>query len=206
MRVESSQARHASPVGSDVACSPRARWLAAGGALTLAVLATAFAVVRTPNAEVPNLSGRTLTFIAIGDWGRNGGYGQRPTAATLGAVAQNVSAAFIISVGDNFYDSGVVSEDDPQFNSSWRDVYTHPGLVSLPCECVVNAAAAEASGHARIPRQTVPAAASPPTARNTNPRRTQGSPSPETTTGEAGPPPCAGRWRTAATRGGAFRP
>jgi hypothetical protein len=68
-----------------------------------------------------------LSFIAIGDWGRGGLYGQQETAITLAHWAASANVSFIVSVGDNFYPTGVSGVTDPQFDTSWRLVYSAPG-------------------------------------------------------------------------------
>ncbi|MCZ4223170.1 purple acid phosphatase family protein [Pedobacter rhodius] len=65
-----------------------------------------------------------LNFIAMGDWGRNGADHQKPVALQMGKTATDVKAQFIISTGDNFYPSGVISENDPLFRYSYEDIYT----------------------------------------------------------------------------------
>ena len=66
----------------------------------------------------------------VGDWGRNGLYNQSLVAEAMGRVAEDLD--FVVSVGDNFYESGLTSVLDSQFDASFRDVYTAPGLqVSL---------------------------------------------------------------------------
>ena len=49
---------------------------------------------------------------------------------------------FIVSVGDNFYDTGVANASDPQFKESWIDVYLQVRacgaldyLYALPAAC-----------------------------------------------------------------------
>ncbi|KQN34968.1 acid phosphatase [Pedobacter sp. Leaf41] len=66
----------------------------------------------------------TLNFIAMGDWGRNGADHQKQVAKQMGITAADVKAQFIISTGDNFYPSGVISERDPLFKYSFEDIYT----------------------------------------------------------------------------------
>ncbi|TDH21583.1 acid phosphatase [Segetibacter sp. 3557_3] len=66
----------------------------------------------------------SLNFLAIGDWGRNGADHQRQVADQLGKTAAETGAQFIISTGDNFYPSGVISEHDPLFKYSYEDIYT----------------------------------------------------------------------------------
>jgi len=46
----------------------------------------------------------------------------------MGETAKALDAAFVISVGDNFYEDGVASIDDPKWKTSFEDVYTAPSL------------------------------------------------------------------------------
>jgi len=87
------------------------------GAVPLAALAP-----RALAAEAP------LRFVAVGDWGRDGASHQRDVAAVMGAAAAATGSAFTVSTGDNFYENGVTSATDPQWKSSFEDVYTHPAL------------------------------------------------------------------------------
>jgi acid phosphatase len=69
-----------------------------------------------------------LNFIVVGDWGRKGQKDQLDVARQMGLAASQIMAPFIVSVGDNFYDFGVSSADDPQFKASFEDVYTASSL------------------------------------------------------------------------------
>jgi len=69
-------------------------------------------------------SQETISFIAIGDWGRNGNHHQVSVAEQMSVWAMNNNARFVISLGDNMYDKGVTSTDDPQWKTSFEDVYT----------------------------------------------------------------------------------
>ena len=69
-----------------------------------------------------------LNFLIVGDWGRNGEKDQREVATQMGLAAQAMAAKFVISVGDNFYERGVKSVDDPQWQTSFEQVYTAPSL------------------------------------------------------------------------------
>jgi predicted phosphohydrolase len=65
-----------------------------------------------------------LEFFSIGDWGaRNSD--QKSVAKQMAAKASsnNPSVDFIVSTGDNFYQVGVNSVQDPQWNSTFSDVY-----------------------------------------------------------------------------------
>ena len=69
-----------------------------------------------------------LNFLLLGDWGRKGEKDQVEVARQMGLAAEETGAKFVISVGDNFYEHGVASVDDPQWQSSFEKVYTAPAL------------------------------------------------------------------------------
>lgn len=64
--------------------------------------------------------------VQVGDWGRNGLYNQSEVAKAMGRVRHNLD--FVISVGDNFYESGLTSVEDTQFDTSFTAVYTAESL------------------------------------------------------------------------------
>jgi tartrate-resistant acid phosphatase type 5 len=70
----------------------------------------------------------SLTFLAVGDWGRDGDFHQADVAARMGETAGQIGARFIVSVGDNFYEDGVTGVDDPKWKTSFEDVYKAPAL------------------------------------------------------------------------------
>lgn len=72
-----------------------------------------------------------LNFMAVGDWGRNGEYDQTEVAKQMGIWGTKNPNDFVISVGDNFYPQGVVSEHDPLWNFSFENIYT---AHSLQCD------------------------------------------------------------------------
>jgi tartrate-resistant acid phosphatase type 5 len=100
---------------------PPSRRQALGG-LGLALAATPFARAWAALPQPP------LTFLAVGDWGRDGAFHQAEVARRMGETAAAVHARFVISVGDNFYDDGVAGVDDPKWRSSFEAVYTAPSL------------------------------------------------------------------------------
>lgn len=74
-----------------------------------------------------------LTFLAIGDFGgipRAPYYTamQRKIAEVMGQYADSRRVKFIIGLGDNFYDRGVKTVDDPRFTTTFEHVYTNPTL------------------------------------------------------------------------------
>jgi len=103
-----------------------------------------------------------LNFLVFGDWGRNGEKDQRDVAAQMAATAQDVDAKFIISVGDNFYENGVASVNDPQWQTSFEQVYAAPSL-QVPWHVVLGNhdyhgdCDAQISYHKTSPRWNLPA-------------------------------------------------
>lgn len=63
-----------------------------------------------------------LEFMAVGDAG-SGGNGQRIVADSMREYALRNPVQFVLYLGDNFYDSGVSSVDDPMFETHFEDVY-----------------------------------------------------------------------------------
>ena len=89
---------------------------AALGGATL--LSTVPAVAKPPRAS----------FLVVGDWGREGTSNQREVAVAMGRRAEETAARFVVTTGDNFYEDGVKSVDDPLWKSSYEDVYIAPSL------------------------------------------------------------------------------
>jgi tartrate-resistant acid phosphatase type 5 len=89
----------------------------AGAALTLPLLGKS---ALADAAELP--------FLVLGDWGRDGAYKQRDVADQMGKAATANGGRFVLAVGDNFYEDGVQSVDDPHFRASFEDVYTAESL------------------------------------------------------------------------------
>ncbi len=74
---------------------------------------------------------RGLKLFVIGDWGRNGGHYQKHVAGWMHNKAQQSGCDLIVSTGDNFYDYGVASSDDPQWRTSYENIYS-PELRRTP--------------------------------------------------------------------------
>ncbi len=73
---------------------------------------------------------QALNCVLIGDWGRNGHDDQRAVAMQMGKSAAAIGSQFTVSVGDNFYEDGVTSVADPQWESSFEQIYTAQSLQS----------------------------------------------------------------------------
>ncbi len=76
----------------------------------------------------PEVKPDGLNFLIFGDWGRKGQKDQVEVATQMAISADKIDARFIVSVGDNFYDFGVTSVDDPQWQTSFEQVYSTPSL------------------------------------------------------------------------------
>jgi tartrate-resistant acid phosphatase type 5 len=97
---------------------------------TLFIASQASLLGRLTYAEPPADDGdkNALHFVVVGDWGRRGRPDQQHVATQMAAAAQSLGAAFVISVGDNFYEDGVAGADDPQWRQSFESVYREPSL------------------------------------------------------------------------------
>lgn len=66
--------------------------------------------------------GKSCTeFLSIGDWGDSG-------ALKIAPHMGEHHPEFVLAIGDNFYNEGVKSVDDPQFKSKFEDTFTQPAL------------------------------------------------------------------------------
>lgn len=70
----------------------------------------------------------SLDILVIGDWGRRGLYNQSDVAFQMGKMGERLDADFIISAGDNFYEDGLIDEEDPLFYESFTNIYTASSL------------------------------------------------------------------------------
>ncbi|CAA7033424.1 unnamed protein product [Microthlaspi erraticum] len=77
--------------------------------------------------QAPNSDG-SVTFLVIGDWGRRGLYNQSQVALQMGRIGEKLDIDFVVSTGDNIYDNGMKSIDDPAFQISFTNIYTSPSL------------------------------------------------------------------------------
>jgi len=66
-------------------------------------------------------------FMVIGDMG-TGRPDQYRVAAAMAQRAKSDRVDFILTVGDNIYEHGVKSVDDPQWKTKFEDVYSDPAL------------------------------------------------------------------------------
>lgn len=81
-----------------------------------------------PRFEHPVKGDGSLSLLAVGDWGRNGTFNQSEVAYQMGKIGEELDIDFVISVGDNFYESGLTDVNDPEFENCFTNVYTAPSL------------------------------------------------------------------------------
>lgn len=70
----------------------------------------------------------TFHFFAIGDWGREGKHLQKETADAMSKYADENPVKFVATTGDNFYETGIKTVDDPLIQLSFENIYTANSL------------------------------------------------------------------------------
>jgi tartrate-resistant acid phosphatase type 5 len=106
-------------------------------------------------------SANAVRFLVVGDWG-TGASLQKRVASAMCAKAGAEKPSFIISTGDNIYNSGVSSTDDPQWKAKFEDIYACENL-ALPWYVVLGNhdhrgnIQAEIDYHSKNPRWNMPA-------------------------------------------------
>ena len=83
--------------------------------------------VMTPAAFARSADSQ-FKFLVVGDWGREGSNHQREVALQMAKKAARMKASHVLSVGDNFYENGVQSTEDPRWRSSFEEIYAAPSL------------------------------------------------------------------------------
>jgi len=102
-----------------------------------------------------------VRFLVVGDWG-TGAALQKRVAAAMAAKAAAEQPQFIVSTGDNIYNSGVSSVDDPQWKTKFEDVYNAKSL-ELPWYAILgnhdhrSNIQAQIDYHTKNPRWNMPA-------------------------------------------------
>ena len=72
------------------------------------------------------ISDQALSFVAVGDWGRDGLCCQVDTATEMAAAAEKTKSAAVLNLGDNFYPFGLDNSSDAQVETSYQNVYLKP--------------------------------------------------------------------------------
>jgi len=73
---------------------------------------------------------KPISFMVVGDYGRQGKSGQQQVADAMGVLSETEETDFVVLTGDNIYESGIKSASDPVFARTVTDIYT--GLKDIP--------------------------------------------------------------------------
>ncbi|XP_024529679.1 purple acid phosphatase 3 [Selaginella moellendorffii] len=103
-------------------------WIVVSLLLLVSVLGLGLLYSRAGGGIITRQEEFPLNFLVIGDWGRNGFYNQSLVASQMGRVGELLDIDFVISVGDNFYNTGLTGVKDPKFTTSFSRIYTAPSL------------------------------------------------------------------------------
>ncbi|CAK9148657.1 unnamed protein product [Ilex paraguariensis] len=87
-----------------------------------------FSTAELPRFHHPVKADGSLSFLVVGDWGRQGLYNQSEVAIQMGVIGEKLDIDFVISTGDNFYEDGLKSINDPAFSDSFTTIYTAKSL------------------------------------------------------------------------------
>ncbi len=96
------------------------------------VIAGAAALAAEALALEAHAAAPSRSLLVVGDWGRAIAPHQRDVGRQMELVAADVGCMGVLSVGDNFYEDGVQSVDDPKWRSLFEDVYSGDNLRRLP--------------------------------------------------------------------------
>ncbi|XP_041378878.1 LOW QUALITY PROTEIN: tartrate-resistant acid phosphatase type 5-like [Gigantopelta aegis] len=83
--------------------------------------------------KLVKIDGDALNFVMLGDWGGQSDppyytTTEKKVATSMGAKAKEINSQFTVTLGDNFYDGGVESEDDPRFQTTFENIFTASSL------------------------------------------------------------------------------
>ena len=79
-----------------------------------------------------------LLFLSVGDWGGVTKVSRGVAREMANYGKDNGGCSFIWSLGDNFYDDGVTSVHDPQWNSTFHSLFSDPQLRVRWYSCLGN--------------------------------------------------------------------
>lgn len=68
-----------------------------------------------------------LSFFSIGDWGYRC-QKQQALSNTMANIARYIKPSFIVALGDNFYENGVDSVNDPKWKTHYLDIFSQASL------------------------------------------------------------------------------
>ena len=94
---------------------------------TLIVVLSAFKPAQE-NHDWKSMKGDLNLFIA-NDLGRNGYYDQKPIAALMGEMAEDIGPEAVLALGDVHHFEGIKSTFDPLWLTNYEHIYSHPELM-----------------------------------------------------------------------------
>lgn len=81
----------------------------------------AFSILLATSCEAAPAA-QAVSFVTFGDWG-TGSDGQKTTAKAIGKFCKQDPCQFVLALGDNFYNTGVASTQDPKWQSFYKNIY-----------------------------------------------------------------------------------
>ena len=69
----------------------------------------------------------SCVFFTIGDWG-SGDDIQKKVAHVMNSESDKRKPGYVLALGDNFYENGVLGVNDPQWKHKYTNMYTADGL------------------------------------------------------------------------------
>ena len=105
-----------------------------GGLAAVAIVIFALWGLYSPVARGNGATSESVTFLVVGDWGREGTLNQTTVAELMSEVAKGLAdpPLAVFSTGDNVYPNGLNSSDDSLFERAFMNVYRGPGLAGVP--------------------------------------------------------------------------
>ena len=89
----------------------------------LIMLVCIFCAFRYKESKIKGTKPGAFSFFVLGDFGMKGGEQQIPIAEQMIKKAAIHHPALILTVGDNFYETGVTSATDDHWTSSYTNIY-----------------------------------------------------------------------------------
>jgi len=96
-------------------------------------MTTIWACLLTLSVCLSVVAGQELYFLLVGDFGGSPTYPyttdiQTTVAKSMDAAAKKHNTQFVVTNGDNFYETGVASVSDSRFQYTYESVYTYQSL------------------------------------------------------------------------------
>jgi len=104
--------------------------------LTVGLFTNLYSQSANENSTQLSLGSKSLNFLVISDWGREGisdtnkkAPGQLKVAKQFGITSEQINSSFVVTCGDNFHGKGVQTSTDPYWGVNYENVYTAKSLM-----------------------------------------------------------------------------